>query len=129
MSHENVEIVRSGHERMLEAGVAGILDLLDPDVEWRAAQDSRSHRGHAGVERSVSSWFEVWDDYEFEIEELTDAGDDVLVVISSRARGKGSGVRVEHRYYRVCTVRNGKIVRMIEYAKRSEALQALGRCP
>jgi ketosteroid isomerase-like protein len=114
---------------MLEAGVAAVLDLLDPEIEWRAAQDSQSHRGHAGVERSVNSWFEVWDDYEAEIEELIDAGDDVLVVISSRARGKGSGVTVTHRYYRVCTVREGKIVRMLEYSKRSEALKALGRAP
>lgn len=129
MSRENVEIVRKAHERMLEAGVAGMLDVLDPEIEWRAAQDSKSHRGHAGVERSVNSWFEVWDDYEAEIEDLTDAGDDVLVVISSRARGKGSGVTVKHRYYRVCTVHEGKIVRMLEYSKRSEALQALGRAP
>ncbi len=114
---------------MLEAGIAGMLDTLDPEIEWRAAQDSRSHRGHAGVERSVNSWFDVWEDYESEIEELMDAGDDVLVVIKSRARGRGSGVTVEHRYYRVYTVRNGKIVRMLEYSKRSEALQALGRSP
>ena len=112
---------------MLEAGIAGMLDTLDPEIEWRAAQDSRSHRGHAGVERSVNSWFDVWEDYESEIEELMDAGDDVLVVIKSRARGRGSGVTVEHRYCRVYTVRNGKIVRMLEYSKRSEALQALGR--
>ena len=127
MSRENVETVRRGHERLLEAGLAGILDTLDPEIEWRAAQDSRSHRGHAGVERSVNSWFEVWEDYEAEIEELIDAGDGVLVVINSRARGKGSGVTVRHRYYRVCTVRDGKIVRMLEYSTRSEALQALGR--
>ena len=129
MSRENVETVRKAHERMLEAGVAGMLDVLDPEVEWRAAQDSKSHLGHAGVERSVNSWFEVWDDYEAEIEELIDAGDDVLVVISSRACGKGSGVTVKHRYYRVYTVHEGKIVRMLEYSKRSEALQALGRAP
>lgn len=126
MSRENVETVRRGHERMIESGVAGLLDLVHPDVEWRAAQDSKSHRGHAGVERSVSSWHEVWDDYEFEIEELVDAGDDVLVVISSRARGKGSGVEVKNRLYRVCTVREGKIARMIEYSRRGDAVRALG---
>ena len=124
MSQENVEIVRRTHERMLQGGVAAMVDLLDPEIEWRAAQDTRSHRGHSGVRRSVSSWVEVWDEYEFDIEELVDAGDNVLVVINSRARGKGSGVLVENRSYRVCTVRNGKIVRMLEYSTRGDALEA-----
>lgn len=124
MSRENVEVVRRGHEGMQKGGVAAILDLLDPEIEWRAAQDTKSHHGHEGVERSLDSWFEVWNDYAFDIEELVDAGDNVLVVINSRARGKGSGVLVENRYYRVCTVRNGKIIRMVEYSRKRDALEA-----
>ena len=43
-----------------------------------------------------------------------------------RGRGRGSGVEVDSRFYEIYTLRDGKIVRVDEFAERSEALKAAG---
>ncbi len=43
-----------------------------------------------------------------------------------RGRGRGSGVEVDARFYDVYTLRNGKIVRVDEFAEREDALEAAG---
>ena len=55
-----------------------------------------------------------------------DAGDRVLVTIRHRGRGRGSGIEVDARFYEVYAVSVGKVVRVDEYAVRSEALKAAG---
>ena len=59
-------------------------------------------------------------------EEFADTGDQVVVTVRFRARGRGSGIEVDARLYDVFTLRDGKIVRMDQFAERSEALEALG---
>jgi ketosteroid isomerase-like protein len=46
------------------------------------------------------------------------------VTVRFRARGRGSGVEVDAHLYDVFTLRDGKIVRMDQFAEQSEALDA-----
>jgi ketosteroid isomerase-like protein len=50
----------------------------------------------------------------------------VLVIARHRGRGRGSGAEVETLFYEVYTLRAGKIVRVDEFTKRAEALEAAG---
>jgi ketosteroid isomerase-like protein len=59
-------------------------------------------------------------------EEFADMGDRVVVTVRFRARGRGSGTPVDARLYDVFTLRDGKIVRMDQFAERAEALEAVG---
>jgi ketosteroid isomerase-like protein len=47
-------------------------------------------------------------------------------VVNIQACGRGSGVEVEHRQPAVWTIREGKIIRVVFYAMREEALEAAG---
>ena len=59
--------------------------------------------------------------------ELIEAGDRVFLTAHHRGRGRGgSGVEVDARLYSVYTLRNGKVLRIDEYADRAEALEATG---
>jgi hypothetical protein len=61
------------------------------------------------------------------VEELIDAGDQVVSVGTSHARGKGSGVVVDVEHAAtVWTIRHGKIVRVALHKSRAEALDAVG---
>jgi ketosteroid isomerase-like protein len=51
-------------------------------------------------------------------------GDRVLVPVIQRARGKGSGVEVEQRFYQLFGLRDGKVIRFEEYADEAVALKA-----
>jgi ketosteroid isomerase-like protein len=54
------------------------------------------------------------------------SGDRILVPMRGRARGKGSRVQVDERFYQLYTVRDGMIIRLAEYSDEDQALQAAG---
>jgi ketosteroid isomerase-like protein len=129
MSQENVEVVR----QMLDAFHRGDFDaslaFLDQDVEWHDPPDVPGggvHRGPEEVRRWTAGWLAAWDSYTAEAEEVIDAGDQVVVVHYERGRGKGSGVEVEHRVANVFDLRDGRVVRKLPFANRSDALEAAG---
>jgi ketosteroid isomerase-like protein len=121
VSQANVEVVR----QFILLGVDEALEYAAPDIVWNPAEESAS-RGYDAVRASFVRWESEWDDYEVRPEEFEPVGDRVLATVHLRARGRASGVEVETRFYDVYTVRNGKIVRMDQFTRRSEALEAAG---
>jgi ketosteroid isomerase-like protein len=97
----------------------------DPDIVWNPVEES-SAQGHDAVRASTARWKSEWDDYELIPEEFADIGDRVVVTVRFRARGRGSGIEVDARLYDLFTLRDGKIVRMDQFAEQSEALEAVG---
>jgi ketosteroid isomerase-like protein len=122
MSQENVEIVR----RFLVVDVDEALTYADPCIVWNPIEES-STQGHDAVRASLARWKGEWDDYKLMPEEFVDTGDRVVVTVRLGARGRGSGVEVDARFYDLYTLRDGKIVRMDQFTERSEALEAMGR--
>ena len=120
MSHENVEIVR----RFVLSDPDDLSDA-HPDIVWNPVDEVAS-QGHDALRAALARWMGEWDEYQDALEELEDLGDRVLATYYFRGRGRGSGIEIDQRFYEVYTVRDGKVVRMDEYATRAEALEAAG---
>jgi ketosteroid isomerase-like protein len=60
------------------------------------------------------------------VDEIIDAGDQVVLVAHHQGRGRKSGVAVDARYYEVYTLREGKVSRVDEFDEMAEALEAAG---
>jgi ketosteroid isomerase-like protein len=125
MSEEDVEIVRKAMEAYLRGDLAGALADVDPDIVWNPNEEPAG-RGHDAVLSSLQGWEETWDDYAMRAEGYLDAGDNVVVTLHFRGRGRASGVEVDTRSYQVHTIREGKIVEMNEFIDRAAALKAAG---
>jgi ketosteroid isomerase-like protein len=119
VSQESVEIVR----RFLKADVDEALVYADPDIVWNPIEELPT-QGHGAVRASTARWKAEWDDYELVPEDFVDRGDHVVVTVRIRARGRGSGAEVDARFYDLYTLRDGKIVRMDQFAERAQALDA-----
>jgi ketosteroid isomerase-like protein len=117
-----VEIVR----RFLVGDFDEALTHADPGIVWNPVEESSS-QGHDAVRASTARWAGEWDDYELIPEEFADMGDRIVVTVRFRGRGRASGIEIDDRLYEVHTLRNGKIVRMDQFAERSEALAAAQR--
>ena len=79
------------------------------------------------VVKEVVHYRGTFDDYHYEVKELTDLGSgQVLVEVGEAGRGKGSGVPVERSYAVLYTVIAGKIVRVTTFSSAQEARQAIG---
>ena len=121
MSKENVEIVR----RFVVSDVDEGWTDADLEIVWNPLEEPQV-RGHDAARASLARWEDEWDEYEVMFEAFVDAGDQVVVTTRMRGRGRGSGIEVEARLYEVYTLRGGLIVRMDEFAERSEAIEAAG---
>jgi ketosteroid isomerase-like protein len=134
MSQENVEIVRRIFDAEARRDAATALSLYDPEIEFDTSRGTfgdlmgrRLYHGHDGLRRWFREWYEAWEHVEEDIEELIDAGDDVISLVTMRGRGRASGIELElPRQPAVWTIREGKIVRVVWFRTRDEALDAAG---
>ena len=128
MSTENVEIVRRVYEAAASQDAATVYELYDSEVELDSSRvdvQGASYRGHEGLKRFFQEWHEAWERIEYDYDELIDAGEDhVVSVVTRRARGRSSGAAVEWRVALTWTIRAGKVVRVVWFHNRDEALKA-----
>jgi len=129
MSQENVETVRAVYGAWGLGDYRAALERFDEDIEWFGPPDvsgSGAARGHEGVRQALTTWVGTWEDYHYELGELIDCGDRVLVAGRQRGRGKGSGVEVSEEIFSVWTLRAGRVIRQQMFRDRAQALEAVG---
>ena len=74
--------------------------------------------------RGMDEWTGAFEEITTEVEEMIDAGENVIVGHRMRGRGKDSGVEVDLAIFQVVAVRDGQLIRMHDYGSREEALEA-----
>ncbi len=128
-----MEIVRRLYTAVANGDTSAVLSCYDPEVEWDARRSpifqlggDPVYRGHEGIKKMTRDWSTVWESIQYELDELIDAGEHVISVLSYQVRGRGSGAEVEHTDYPVWTIREGRIVRVIWLHTRAEALESAG---
>jgi ketosteroid isomerase-like protein len=127
MPPENVEIVRRLIDAWNERDLEAALKEMHSQCEVRPAEATETLRGHDGVTKAFRDWFEAFEQFTMEPEDFVAHGDRVLVPMRQRARGKGSGLEIEERFYQLFTLRDGKVFRFEEYSEEADARRALGK--
>jgi ketosteroid isomerase-like protein len=128
---DHLEIVRKIYRASAARDRATVLRLYDPDVELDLSRISLTavtgasvYLGHDGLRRMFRDWYEAFENYEEECEELIAVGERVVSVVTGRGRGRASRVDVEMPFMLVWTLRGGKVVRVVWFPTREEALAA-----
>ncbi len=118
----NVELVRAIYEAWNTG--ASSAHLIAPDLEYvnpPYAVEAGTVQDRAALGRVL----DVYPDFSIELEQVIDAGDDVVVIGIARGTG-ASGVEVQWRQGYVWTVRDGKAVRFQWFNDPAEAREAAG---
>ncbi len=128
MSQENVEVVRRAYKALSDSDAETALSLVDRDVVVDATHrvDGRTGRGHVQLLTILAEWMLTWDEWQQEIEEIHDVGDQVLVIETQRGRGAGSGAEWEGRFGMLFRLRGGKITNWTVFDDPGQALEAVG---
>jgi ketosteroid isomerase-like protein len=133
MSQENVEIVRGLYDALARRDSAAPFEVYAEDIVWDVSQwrtaflDTQPvSRGHEGVRQGWREWLSAFSEVDAEVEELIDAGDQVLAVIRERLVGRASGVPMEATHVTVWTLTQGKVIRMQAFDDRQQAFEAAG---
>ncbi len=130
MSQENLEIVQRLYE-----GVTARLEvpqeLFDPDVELDqvdvSPEDVEVGRGLEAAEESLREYWEMFEDFHIEIEEVIHADEgQVVTVVRDGGRMRGSDAEISNRFFHVWSFDGGKIIRLSIHTERYQALEAAG---
>jgi ketosteroid isomerase-like protein len=135
MSRENVELVRRLFEEFNRGGPAAVVrgGFLSAEVVFDASRADlpgiETIRGPDEVRAFFEEdWFEVFpfEEWEIQIEEPIDRGDQVIVISRQQGRGASSGAAAVLELGNIFSIRNGEIVRIQVYGRPGEALEAAG---
>jgi uncharacterized protein len=108
-----IAVVRGFNDALARGDVAGMVDLLDSQVEWRPPSRYRgggTFRGQEGFREFLGKVLEQPAEFRREILEYLDAGERVVVLLRQMGRPKGGDTGYDVPDVHVWTVRNGKIV-------------------
>ena len=130
MSEESAAIARRAYEAFNRGDQQAMVADLAPNFEYAT---TGAIPGMTGVYRGVEGilGFLEWMRSEFErprieVNELVDAGDQVVAAVTLRGRGKQSGVEASWDVWHVWTMEHGKAVHGQAFTSREEALEAAG---
>ncbi len=133
MTPGNAELMPEYFAAYDSGGLDALAEYWDPEITWRAVEgaldDAGLMEGPSALRRYYEAWEETFDAMRVEVEESIDAGNQVVVVVRSIGRMKGSDSEIDIRYAIVVEIRNRKIVAGREYLTREEALEAAGLDP
>jgi ketosteroid isomerase-like protein len=120
---------RTFAETITSGDRSAALAICHPEIEFESmlGLTGRRYIGHAGIEQYFDDVASAWEDWNVDVEQTVEGPDGrVAIVMTMRARGKGSGVPLAIRTAHIWSLRDGKLVRNELYREPEEALEALG---
>jgi len=124
---ENVDLITRMLARARDDPSA-LAAVLHEDVEFDVAganpEGGQAFRGPAGARRFFREWTGAFEDWGYDVVEVIDAGDSVVVNIDQWGRGKSSGATVHQPFWQVWTLRERLVVRVTHHEEKADALRA-----
>jgi hypothetical protein len=108
-----IAVVRGFNDALARGDVPGMVDFLDPRVEWRAPESvpwGGTFRGHEGFREFLGEILDQPAEFRREMLEYLDFGERVVVLLRQMGRPKGGDTEYDVPEVHVWTVRDGKIV-------------------
>jgi len=114
-----------------EGDIEGGLAWLPDDFEWVVPghPEGAVRRGRGAVVDFFLDWIDQWAELETEWQLDETRPDTVLALVTTRGRGRASGVPVELRFAQVWTFRDGVPARMVLYADADKGRRAAADPP
>ena len=124
MSEQDVETIRGGYEAFNSGNPGGVLERLDPDVDWVEPGGGNAPSGTFHGPQSVGDdVFSVvpqyFDEFSAEPDNYDDQGDTVVVTGRFKGRSK-SGTELDAAFEHVYEMKDGKIARLENDVKDEE---------
>ncbi len=125
IGQENLETVMIDFFGALRRGGFGdAAALLDPDITWQGLREDWVCHGRDEVIQTFRSGLDKRRDVD--ALEFTRAGDQVVLGARGPSITEVGGEPLERQIFNVFTLRQGRIVRIVDYRHRGEALAAAG---
>jgi ketosteroid isomerase-like protein len=130
VSQENVQLIRAAFDAFAADGLDAALPFFAPDCVWHPSDhwvDGSASRGHDGIRALVAAWDENFDDFRWNVHDIRDAQDRVVVLTHMTGRIKDSGLPLSQPLGLVASDFRGETFGDVQvFATWDEALEAVG---
>ena len=130
MTDRNEALVREAYEAYGRGDVAGMLEFVDPELEWTylnpAFENPKPETCHGRNELQLALERQAERRLASQIEEIVASGDKVMVVIRTPGIDRARVRQAEDRNYLVLTLDQERIIRMRACRNRDEARSFAG---
>jgi uncharacterized protein len=112
-SEPGLAVVRGFYDAVAAGDVEAVLDLLDPEVEWRAPESlpwGGTFHGRDGVREFFARVIDQPAEFGREVQEYLEVGDRVVVLLRTFGRRKEGDGEFDVLEFHAWTVRHGKLV-------------------
>jgi ketosteroid isomerase-like protein len=124
-----VELIRRAYEAANRGDFASTDSYVHPEIEFHTFAQSPEagiYRGKEAVRKYNEDLLEQFESIRFEVEELVDAGDRVVVLSTQHAMPKGGQQEMRVHVAEVWVIRDGLLAERRSYSSKEEALEAAG---
>jgi ketosteroid isomerase-like protein len=122
------EAARRFAETITSGDRPAALAVCHPEIEFESMLGITGGRyvGHDGIDRYFDDVQSAWEDWHVMVERVIEGPDGrVAIVMTMRARGKGSGVSLESRTAHIWTLRDGMLAHNQLFREPHRALEEL----
>jgi ketosteroid isomerase-like protein len=128
MSRENVEIVRAIYEAIKRDDWDAAFRNAHPNfaLTFERSLSAGTHRGRQRVQAVLQDQWAAFDATVLEPEQVMARGDQVVAIVRTRARPKGTSAEIEVRNGHLWTLCEGVVVSMHSFPEPERALEAVG---
>ncbi len=130
MSGIDLTPFRAAFEALSQGDPDAFNDLVSPDFvvdDHTVPEDTTGPRGPHALNLLLARLREAFENYRFELLEISDLGDGrVLAILRTSGTGRGSKIEMEGDVGEVSVIRDGLVVRTDIYPSPAEARRAAG---
>ena len=129
MPEEDIEVVRRIYAEVV-ARPEAVRELYAPDFELDVTDtgpDIGVVRGFEPAMQALRPYFEMFDDFHIEIDEvISDASGHLVLAVHDGGRMHGTDSEIRNERFHNWTLRDGRAVRLSTHLDRNRALEAAG---
>lgn len=131
MSQVNIDFVSHVYGLFAQGDVPGVLDSMDPEIEWNEAENFPYADGnpYIGPQAVLDGVFlrlgSEWDYWILDVQEIIGAGDVVIACGRYKAKNKETGRVIDAQFAHFWGLREGKLAKFQQYADTYQAMGAV----
>jgi alkylhydroperoxidase family enzyme/ketosteroid isomerase-like protein len=125
----NVELARSAVgdlQRLFDLFADSIVIDNTPMGDDNLPEFKGTFRGKRDAVRTIVEYVGAWDEFTYDVDELIEVGDGVVLLGTETGIGKRSRAPMTRDIAQVWTFEDGRIVRIITYPSKAEVLASVG---
>jgi ketosteroid isomerase-like protein len=126
---DNKQIIEHGYQCFKTGDVPGLLGNFDENIEWTEAEGFPYGGTYTGANAIVENVFmklgTEWEGFSAVPDEILDAGDRIVALGHYGGKYNASGKSMKVPFAHVWTLRDGKIVKFVQYTDTLKVSEAL----